>query len=442
MAYVTHSVANHTQGTRTKEIHTIIGGRSVKRKFFVPSWDKITSGSKIGNFREQDYVRSLGHAGNQITYYSESKMTYLEATNKAAQAEVSMTITQSIIANGTIQEGGTIGYTKSPAGNTWSNHQLSATTDNTGEIKPNQMIISHSADASVGAWALSRAYMAFDMSKWGKNRNFTKAVIRVYTSQSTAVLSDAFGWYVKPFLWKSTEIIGPFDAASFNDFDTDYQSTTATVLSSSGDGNEYGEIVIDGTLLEWMNTNPNGLNASVGKANEGMMGICLRGLYDYNEDNADGPDPSGKNVICLVTGSETGQAPELYYEFTSSEVPNLGGVKDRDGSILSGTSSIRIEGIHTSSFRDPAVIYEKEKWNHNNSASILSSGAYSNNFLTQASESMSWQFCYSQSYKADGTKIDDHNSELVLVGKNGMNFKVKKESISHLRKVLNFKKTN
>ena len=55
---------------------------------------------------------------------------------------------------------------------------------------------------------------------------------------------------------------------------------------------------------------------------------------------------------------------------------------------------------------------------------------------------MSWQFCYSQSYKADGTKIDDHNSELVLVGKNGMNFKVKKESISHLRKVLNFKKTN
>ena len=174
-----------------------------------------------------------------------------------------------------------------------------------------------------------------------------------------------------------------------------------------------------------------------------MMGICLRGLYDYNEDNADGPDPSGKNVICLVTGSETGQAPELYYEFTSSEVPNLGGVKDRDGSILSGTSSIRIEGIHTSSFREPSVGYHPAAWNHNDSASVISKNKYGNNFLANSGAGTgSWQIAYSASHKPSGP-IDDVNEELTLVNENnGWNFKVKKKSIQHMKKVLNFKKTN
>ena len=46
--------------------------------------------------------------------------------------------------------------------------------------------------------------------------------------------------------------------ADHNDFDTNYQSTTATNVTASGDADEYNEIVIDGTLLDWMNSNPQG----------------------------------------------------------------------------------------------------------------------------------------------------------------------------------------
>ena len=436
MAYTSHSIANPTYKTVRKTFSRsvdLFGNplKTSKIKFYQQDWPMITSSSKVGDFKLQDHLRVDGESSAmKKNYYSASKMTFAQAETKAALAYTSRSVSHSIASNGGFMSRNYI-YARTSLSSTC------AATIAQSVDAGNAHIVATSKDTSAGQWSLQRAVMGFDLQKAAADAHYTKVVLKIYTGLGACTKTNVVGHTVKPVRWTGGPTVTDAD---FNDFDTNYQSTTATNVTASGDADEYNEIVIDGTLLDWMNSNPQG------DINNDFF-IMLRGAYDYLEDGVDGIDPTGINQLIFIPNTEDALAankqPELYAEWTSSAVVNkIGNLKDGSGNVLSATASVSIGGVHSSSIGG----HDKSgdgiwKVNHN------PKDKYANNFLAGTGES-EWQFCFSASHNAkavDGvdTNLEDHQTELTLVGKNtGINFKVKKSSVDFLGNVLNFKKKN
>ena len=168
-------------------------------------------------------------------------------------------------------------------------------------------------------WLINRPKMYFDLSSMPADATITSAKITFYVN--THSTNDAAGHIMRLDYWDESPTISVSD---YDGYDVNYK--TSDKLNFTGTGSN--DFLIDSTLLEWLQDNPQGDGSN-------NFPVMLRGYLDYNGAVS---SPTGTNSISIRSVDHSTSAHRPTLEITYHQRAAVNGVANANIAAVNGVT--------------------------------------------------------------------------------------------------------